>query len=132
MLIKRESQQSRSDTPTLGNEFDVQRRARFAGFDPKIPEGGRPREKFSVYGTNDNPVGGRDPLGQHGMKGGFDSDNENVNENESPEEIDNTLARTLFYQNKEMFNNKKEIIFENKDEEEDNLLDESQIQDLDN
>ena len=31
-----------------------------------------------------------------------------------------------------MFNNKKQIIFENSKEEEDKLLDESQIQDLDN
>ena len=95
------------------------------------PEGGRPRTHASNYGTNDG-LGGRDPLGQHGMKGGFDSDNENVNESESNIKVDNTLARTLFYQNKDMFNNKKQIIFENSKEEEDKLLDESQIQDLDN
>jgi len=95
------------------------------------PEGGRPRIKASHYGTNDG-LGGRDPLGQHGMKGGFDSDNENVNEQESANKIDNTLARSLFYQNKDMFNDKKQIIFENKEEENDKLLDESQIQDLDN
>ena len=34
-----------------------------------------------MYGTQDKPVGGRDPLGQHGMKGGYPSDNEYVNEN---------------------------------------------------
>ena len=95
------------------------------------PEGGRPRIRASHYGTNDG-LGGRDPLGQHGMKGGFDSDNENVNEQESTSRIDNTLAKTLFYQNKDMFNDKKQIIFENKEEENDKLLDESQIQDLDN
>ena len=95
------------------------------------PEGGRPRIKASHYGTNDG-LGGRDPLGQHGMKGGFDSDNENVNEQESSNKVDNTLARSLFYQNKDMFNDKKQIIFENKEEENDKLLDESQIQDLDN
>jgi hypothetical protein len=95
------------------------------------PEGGRPRTHASHYGTNDG-LGGRDPLGQHGMAGGFDSDNENVNENESYNKIDNTLARTLFYQNKGIFANNKQIIFENKKEELDNLLDESQIQDLDN
>jgi len=95
------------------------------------PEGGRPRSHASHYGTNDG-LGGRDPLGQHGMKGGFDSDNDNVNESESNSKIDNTLARTLFFQNKDMFNNKKQIIFENSKEEEDKLLDESQIQDLDN
>ena len=95
------------------------------------PEGGRPKTHASHYGTNKG-LGGRDPLGQHGMKGGFDSDNENVNEQESANKIDNTLAKTLFYQNKDMFNDKKQIIFENKEEENDKLLDESQIQDLDN
>jgi len=95
------------------------------------PEGGRPKTHASHYGTN-NGLGGRDPLGQHGMKGGFDSDNENVNEEESKSKIDNTLARTLFYQNKDMFLNKKQIIFENKEKEDDKLLDESQIKDLDN
>ena len=95
------------------------------------PEGGRPRTHASHYGTNDG-LGGRDPLGQHGMKGGFDSDNENVNEEESKSKIDNTLARTLFYQNKDMFSNKKQIIFENKEKEDDKLLDEAQIKDLDN
>ena len=44
------------------------------------PEGGRPREKASVYGTTD-ALGGRDPLGQHGMKGGYPSDNDKVAEN---------------------------------------------------
>jgi len=95
------------------------------------PEGGRPKTHASHYGTNDG-LGGRDPLGQHGMKGGFDSDNENVNEEESKSKIDNTLARTLFYQNKDVFSNKKQIIFENKEKEDDKLLDEAQIKDLDN
>ena len=95
------------------------------------PEGGRPKTHASHYGTNDG-LGGRDPLGQHGMKGGFDSDNENVNEQESQFKIDNSLAKTLFYQNKDLFKNKKQIIFENKVENQDTLLDESQIQDLDN
>ena len=95
------------------------------------PEGGRPRIKASHYGTNDG-LGGRDPLGQQGMKGGFDSDNENVNEQDLTNKVDNTLAKSLFFQNKDLFRDKKQIIFENKEEEEDNLLDESQIQDLDN
>ena len=95
------------------------------------PEGGRPKTHASHYGTNAG-LGGRDPLGQHGMKGGFDSDNENVNEQESQFKIDNSLAKTLFYQNKDLFKNKKQIIFENKVENQDTLLDESQIQDLDN
>ena len=95
------------------------------------PEGGRPRVHASTYGTNDG-LGGRDPLGQHGMKGGFDSDNEKVNEQSSNNKIDNTLAKSTFFQNKDLFADKKEIIFENKVEKEDKLLDETQIHDLDN
>ena len=57
------------------------------GYGEPGPEGGRPREKFSVYGTNDDPVGGRDRLGQQGMKGGFPSDNENVNENYTAQKV---------------------------------------------
>ena len=63
------------------------------------------------------------------MKGGFDSDNENVNENEH--KIDNTLAKSMFYKNKNLFDDTKQIIFENKEKIEDGLLDESQIEDLD-
>ena len=95
------------------------------------PEGGRPRLHASHYGTNSG-LGGRDPIGKDGMKGGFASDNENVNEEGSSPKVDNTLAKTLFFQNKDMFSNKKQIIFEKKEEEQDNLLDESQIKDLHN
>jgi hypothetical protein len=93
------------------------------------PEGGRPRTKASHYGTNDG-LGGRDPLGVHGMKGGFASDNENTNEGINT--VDNTLAKTLMYQNRSIFEDKKQIIFENKEETEEKLLDETQIKDLDN
>ena len=93
------------------------------------PEGGRPRTKASHYGTN-NGLGGRDPLGVHGMKGGFDSDNENTNEGTNT--VDNTLAKTLMYQNRSIFEDKKQIIFENKEKTEEKLLDEDQIKDLDN
>ncbi len=92
------------------------------------PEGGRPRIHASHYGTNDG-LGGRDPLGTDGMKGGFDSDNEKVNEND--QKIDNTLAKSMFYKNKNLFDDTKQIIFENKEKIEDGLLDESQIEDLD-
>lgn len=44
------------------------------------PEGGRPRERMSVYGTQEKPVGGADPLGRYGMHGGQPSDAEVVNE----------------------------------------------------
>ena len=95
------------------------------------PEGGRPRIHASHYGTN-NGLGGRDPLGVHGMKGGYDSDNENVNEDNSTDKVDNTLAKSLFYQNKDLFKDKKQIIFENNEVEDEKFLDESQIKDLDN
>ncbi len=83
------------------------------------PEGGRPVEKASIYGTNDNPLGGRDPLGQHGMKGGYPSDNENVMENASTEKI--------YLQNKEAL---KSIVFKKSKDEESDLLKEGNIKDL--
>ena len=85
------------------------------------PEGGRPREKASVYGTQDNPMGGRDPLGQHGMKGGYPSDNENV--------MESTSTNTVYLQNKDMLKN---IVFEKKEDEETELLNEDNIKDLGN
>ena len=85
------------------------------------PEGGRPTEKASVYGTQDNPMGGRDPLGQHGMKGGFPSDNENVMENQA--------TNTVYLQNKDML---KSIVFNKKQEDKSKLLNEDNIKDLGN
>ena len=83
------------------------------------PEGGRPREKASVYGTNDNPLGGRDPLGKHGMHGGFPSDNENVSEN--------LTTQAVFHKNKESLKN---IVFEKELLKESDLLNEDNIKDL--
>ena len=85
------------------------------------PEGGRPIEKASMYGTQDNPLGGRDPLGVHGMKGGYPSDNENVMENRS--------ANTVYLQNKDML---KKIVFDKKKEDDSQLLSEDNIKDLGN
>jgi len=85
------------------------------------PEGGRPREKASVYGTNDNPMGGRDPLGVHGMHGGFPYDNENVMENSS--------TKAVYFKNKEALKN---IVFSKDDAEEPQLLNEDNIKDLGN
>ena len=88
------------------------------------PEG-RPREKFSMLGTQKDPVGGRDRLGVHGMKGGYPSDNENVKEN--------TLStKAVYLRNKDIFSNKKQLIFEKQEEIESDLLNENNIQDLDN
>ena len=82
------------------------------------PEGGRPTEKASVYGTTSG-LGGRDPLGQHGMKGGFPSDADNVNE---------TKTKTIAKQNENMF---KQIVFNKSNNEDDSqLLNEDNIKDL--
>jgi len=85
------------------------------------PEGGRPREKASVYGTQEYPMGGRDPLGVHGMHGGYPSDNENVMENQK--------ANTVYLQNKDMFKN---IVFDKQQEDSSQLLNEDNIKDLGN
>ena len=85
------------------------------------PEGGRPREKASVYGTNDNPIGGRDPLGVHGMHGGYPSDNDNV--------MENVTTQAVYHKNKESLKN---IVFEKETESESDLLNEENIKDLGN
>ena len=83
------------------------------------PEGGRPREKASVYGTNDG-LGGRHPLGQHGMHGGFPSDADNVNEN--------MATKSIYQRNEGML---KQIVFKKKPGSDDNdLLNEDNIKDL--
>ena len=92
------------------------------------PEGGRPKEKKSIYGTNADPVGGRDRLGRQKMKGGFPSDNDNVNESE----VNDTLAKSVFYKHKDLFQDKKHFIFESKPEIESKMLDEQQLKDLKN
>ena len=93
------------------------------GYDETQP--GRPREKMSIIGTNADPVGGRDRLGVHGMKGGFPSDNENVKEG-----MNNTM--TVLLRNKDIFNTKKQNLFKQEMEKESNLLNEENIKDLDN
>ena len=85
------------------------------------PEGGRPREKASVYGTNDNPIGGRDPLGVHGMQGGYPSDNDNV--------MENMKTQAVYHKNKESLKN---IVFEKETESEPDMLSEDNIKDLGN
>lgn len=97
-----------------------------AGYDERDaqPEG-RPREKMSIIGTQADPVGGRDRLGVHGMKGGYPSDNENVRENTR-----NTQA--VYLRNKNIFKGEKKLIFEKTQEENSDLLNENNIKDLDN
>ena len=95
-----------------------------AGYNEVGPEGGRPREKMSVYGTNDDPMGGRDRLGVHGMHGGFPSDNDNVMETNT------SKAETIYHQIKDSFEDKKKLIFEDTKEDDSKLLDETQLRDL--
>jgi hypothetical protein len=82
------------------------------------PEGGRPIEKASIYGTTD-ALGGRDPLGQHGMKGGYPSDNDKVAENFKTNQV--------YLRNKESLKN---IVFKKKDTIEPKMLSEDNIKDL--
>ncbi|MDA7492373.1 portal protein [bacterium] len=95
-----------------------------SGYNEVGPEGGRPKEKMSVYGTNNDPMGGRDRLGVHGMHGGFPSDNENMMETNT------TKAESVYHQIKDSFEDKKELIFEEQKETESKLLDETQLRDL--
>jgi hypothetical protein len=107
-----------------------------AGYDERDPQPeGKPKEKFSILGTQKDPMGGRDRLGVHGMKGGFPSDNENVSEDISKKKVQSNLkAKLVLTQNKNMFpTNKKTLIFEEKLEEQSDLLNEDNIKDnLDN
>ena len=84
-------------------------------------EGGRPIEKASVYGTSQDPIGGRDPLGVHGMHGGYPSDNEVVAEN--------LTTQSVYHKNKEAL---KSIVFEKESKSEPDLLNEDNIKDLGN
>ena len=102
-----------SDVPQGYSEFEEEPEWGEPG-----PEGGRPIEKASVYGTTD-AIGGRDPLGKHGMKGGYPSDNENVAENLS--------TRAVYRRNEETLKN---IVFKKNIDKESNLLNEDNIKDL--
>jgi hypothetical protein len=93
-----------------------------AGYDETAPEG-RPREKMSLVGTHQDPLGGIDRLGVSAMKGGYPSDEvqENVN-----------ATKLIYLQNKKLFQPKSNILFEEARESETGLLDENNIQDLSN
>ena len=60
------------------------------------------------------------------MKGGFPSDNDNVNESE----VNDSLAKTMYYKHRDMFEDKKQLIFESKPEYKSKMLDEEQLKDL--
>lgn len=95
------------------------------GVDVKDVKIGRPRIHKSLYGTNNYPNGGRDPLGVHGMKGGYPSDNENVNE--GVREVSKT--QTLFYRHSKDLSCLTEKMRNKKEPE---MLNEENLLDLDN
>ena len=93
------------------------------GYDETAPEG-RPRERMSVKGTQEDPLGGRDPLGKHGMKGGHPSSNENVTET-------NINTRSIYYKIKDQLPEEpKKLIFEKKAKESEDMLNEHNLRDL--
>lgn len=95
------------------------------GYGEPNPEG-RPRERMSIIGTQDDPLGGRDRLGRKDMKGGYPSDNDNVNES-------NFKTQTILLQNPDIQKIKfeKKLIYEDKvTETKGSMLDENNIKDL--
>lgn len=88
------------------------------GYNEREAPRGRPVKHISMYGTQEDPLGGRDRLGVHGMKGGYPSDNENVNEGQK--------TKAVFHKNRDIFKSKKVNLFEGKKD----LLDEGNIKDL--
>ena len=95
------------------------------GYDEKNPVG-RPEKHASFIGTNSDPMGGRDRLGVHGMKGGYpsDGDGETIRVNE-------TLAKSVYWKHKDLFNKKLTLTEEVKEEETNELLNENNIKGLD-
>jgi len=99
-----------------------------AGYEDETAPVGRPKKHASHYGTNKG-LGGRDPLGKVGMKGGFPSDNENVNE--TAQENTNSLTQGVFLRNKNLFSDDKQMIFEKPNKTDNTMLNEDHIKDLD-
>jgi len=95
------------------------------GYNEKNPVG-RPEEHASFIGTNDDPMGGRDRLGVHGMKGGYpsDGDGETININE-------TLAKSVYWKHRDYFNKKVTLVEEKEEEQQLDLLKETNIKGLD-
>jgi len=66
-------------------------------------------------------MGGRDPLGQHGMKGGFPSDNDNV--------MENLTTQAIYHRTKDSLKN---IVFTKENNNEPDMMNEGNIKDLGN
>jgi hypothetical protein len=90
-----------------------------AGYDKDEGEPGRP-PKDSVYGTQDDNLG-RDRLGRHDLKGGYEGEEDRLNENQR--------TKAIYYKFKDMFSEKKVVLFE-QEESKGDLLDESNIKNL--
>ena len=105
---------------------------------PKVPIGynetepqGRPVVNPSILNTQDDPLGGIDRLGNDiDMKGGYPSDNENVNEIDETSLLRTKAVLAQLSNTLSTLDNKK-LIFEKKQIIGDGLLDESNIKDLD-
>lgn len=110
------------------------------GYDEEKNPVGRPEKHASFIGTNDDPMGGRDRLGVHGMKGGFpsDGDGETIRVNETLSKYDEaitvneTLAKSIFWKYKDYFQSKDKKTLTEKVEEPEtkDLLDETNIKEL--
>jgi len=110
-------------------------KGRYAANSDGVPAGygddlelGRPEEKASDIGTQENPFG-KDRLGNKGMKQGDDTgEDKNIKNNfkgNNPLALENT--QTSYLKNKAIFENlDKKLVFES-DKNKESLLDESQI-----
>jgi len=63
------------------------------------------------------------------MHGGYNNEEDDVIR-VTEDKNDNLTAKSVFYQNQDIFKTKKSLIFEKKEEQESKLLDESNIKDL--
>ena len=92
------------------------------GYDEKEPTIGRPRERMSMIGTQDDPLGGRDRLGTN-MTGAQD-----YNDSQNGSKL--SEAKKLFLQNQSMFSDKSHVFKSKSNEKESNLLNEENIKGL--
>jgi len=97
------------------------------GYDEANPEG-RPRIHASTHGTQNSPFG-RDALGTHDMHGGYNNEEDAVIR-VTEDRADNITAKSVYYQNQDIFKLKKSLIFESVKQDESNLLNEDNIKDL--
>jgi len=99
-----------------------------AGFDDDIKEPGRPRVHHSHYGTQDDPLGGIDRIGNKvDLKGGYDYEAD-INEKKEGTSLDKTRIEYLKLKNSLP---PKKLIFEQQTSNStDSLLDETKLKEL--